>query len=153
MSAAAVPGALVAALSGTFCVDMGKSDSLEPLMIAIGISWLARKAALAMGPGEQVLSLSAGGFSVRNASENAYVFDGPSHHKLASGETYPASLSLAPGGSGLNLNVEMADKGYDMKTVYAPSDHSPGGVLISIAMHKIGSAVAETVIKRFLDRK
>ena len=145
---------LISALTGTFGVDLSKSDSMEPIMIAMGVSWMARKAALAITPPDQIFECTATGFSVKSNPSNAYVFGEMGVHHMASGDSIPCVCKVSDDGSHLILDVDMSAKGYTMSTTYQPvPSGAAGGVLATISMIKTGSAAAESVIKRVLNRK
>ena len=121
-------------------------------MIAMGVSWMARKAALAVSPPDQTFECTLTGFSAKSNTSNAYIFGEKGVHHMASGDSIPAVCKVSADGSHLVLEVDMASKGYTMSTTYAPSSVA-GGVVVTISMLKTGSTVAESVIKRVLNRK
>ena len=156
MSAHPVPSPeLCTAMTGLWKVDTSKSDSLEPLLVAMGAPWLVRKMINNSGPPQQRVALhpdrlevsSVG--SMMGSMHNRYVWGTGNPHHTAGG-TYTASLDLEGGGSAAVVTVDVPKKG-EMVLSYSAATAGPRQLHLTITMTPPGGTAKLFTIHRYLD--
>lgn len=107
-------------LTGTWKLDKASSDSLEPLLAFVGLSWLIRKAALAAPAPLQIIEVLSDGMNVqmKGSAANSYKWGSDNIH-ISPGGKSAATLTKNEQGTSATLQVASLPNGKgDIITVY-----------------------------------
>ena len=109
---------LPAAGASQWKLDAAKSDSLEPVMVWMGVGWMQRKAALALPPPVLEITWSSPRLTLvqRGGLTNEYALGETTQHAFADGSKHPAELSVTA--DALVVRISAKDKG-ELVTSYA----------------------------------
>lgn len=106
--------------TGTYKLDAAKSDSLESVMVWMGVSWMARKAALAAATPPMGFSFAPPSLSIESRGQkNTYAEGVTTMHTFADGSAHPATLTVTD--DALVVRITVKDKGV-LTTSYSTTD-------------------------------
>lgn len=150
--------ALKPLMDGAWVLDHALSESMAPLLTALGIPWIAQQVIGWTTPTWDII-LDGTGFthavkgSLLSNRTNVYSFAGPNTHTAGDGSSNPATIALSGDGSQLIMTVHDDVRG-KMTTVFSPSTTSEGVALLigSITLTPKEGSATVTVKRVFVRR-